>query len=169
MGTSPGQNILPVEILTYVFAPISAELHVMMLQSGYDVPWITSHEPTLLHAIVVAVSAIIVTYPLSYLLILSGAIKADSRGKNKVLGAFYRANSIVREQFLLSIFAWVVASGVGFLAMFGGAAVAKFIAKAGVIYSVEQMTKPAMYTSLGLTHVITQGIAYRVAVHLSAS
>jgi hypothetical protein len=115
------------------------------------------------------VSAIIVTYPLSYLLILSGAIKSDSRGKNNVLGAFHRANSIVREKFLLSIFAWVVASGVGFLAMAGGSAVAKFISKSGAIYSDEQMIKPAMYISLGLTHVITQGIAYRAAIHISAS
>jgi len=123
-----------------------------------DYPGVTTTEPTIFHLIVFYVAVIIISYPTSVLLILTGII---SRRENE--GVIRRANKITKAQFLPAILAWIIGTIGGYILFFILTLAGGLLAAINIIKPVDSLEGPLIILFI-ISHLATQVYAYKYAI-----
>ena len=132
-----------------------------------EYPGVTTYEPTWLHLFLFVVAVVAVTYPLSYLLILSGKIQPRNRFLTGWRARVWLANQIVRKQVEFAIMAWLIGVVACSLLLFFG------LLAVGTLFRILELLGWAFSWNdlgtfgiglCGIIHLVAQGIAYRQAV-----
>lgn len=133
-----------------------------------DYPGTTTYEPTLLHVALVMGAAIVATYPLSFVLMMSGHVElAQSKG-NALKRAIYRANQIVRVQLMMSFFAWLGGAVACFFSLIVIVMAGGLLVAVGIMEPFNNVLSPPVIFAFAIVHVVAQGVAYREAVRDTA-
>ena len=74
-----------------------------------DAPWVTTTGPTWLDIIIIVASSVLVSYPISYMLVFSRVIKVIRSGESLMRSAFRRANAILWAQIKFAFIGWILA------------------------------------------------------------
>jgi hypothetical protein len=124
-----------------------------------DYPGVTTTEPGLLHVLLIGAIALVMTYPLSLLLMSIGAMKKSKHG------AIFRANEIAKSQMMFAFLAWIVGAALCYLALFAWAFVLSALVWLGLAGPVTTLLSDPFLFVCGVIHVVCQGYAYREAIN----
>lgn len=125
-----------------------------------DFPGTTTYEPTLIHLAFLYVIILIVTYPISVVLIAAGKIKRlDDEG------VFEKANEIVMAQLLPAFWAWLGGTVGCYALLFAWIFIGGLLVIIGVMEPLNSILDGPLLLLMGIAHIITQTKAYRYAIN----
>ena len=120
----------------------------------------TTYEPTLLHLVFLYVAILIITYPISVVLITIGKIKR-LYGE----GIFEKANKIVMAQLLPAFWAWIGGTVGCYVLLFAWVLIGGLLVIIGIMEPVNSIFDGPLLLLMGIAHFITQTVAYRYAIN----
>lgn len=117
-------------------------------------------EVSILHLLFWYLIILVLTYPISLILISTGYLKKSKKVKSPYLAVFRKANEIVKNQIIVFFFAWLFSCAVCVIFIFFSLLIGACLVKLNLIEANQDLTNPIILIPLVIIHLIGQVLAY---------